>query len=108
MEYRGQIDEKEYDMRLDNLVDKGMSYVEARAHLGPPPYEMATTAYDHIEESLGGMAIVAALDSRIISDDDAIALIDDPQHYLPFVPKSNQQAEIDRIGRAQVRQAMAA
>ena len=108
MEYRGQTDEEAYDTQLDNLVDKGMSYVEARARLGPPPYEMITTLYDHIEKDLGGRAVAAAFDARIISDEAAIALIDDPQRYLPFVPKTEQQMIIDRDGRERVRQAMAA
>lgn len=107
MEYRGQTHEELYDTELENLVDKGMSYVEARAALGPPPYEMVTTPYDYIEEKLGGKAVAAALDSHG-NDEAAIALIDDPQRYLPLVRKSKEQVEIDRVGRERVRQAMAA
>lgn len=108
MERRGQTDEEVYDNRLDELVDKGMSYVEARGILGPPPYEMMRTPYDHIEVNLGGIAVSTFFDRRIISDEEAIRLIDEPQSSLPFVPKSDSQMAIDRIGREQVRRAMAA
>lgn len=112
MEYGNKTTEEDYDAQLEHLVDAcNMSYVEARAYLGSPPYEMIKTEYDSIEVAMGRQAtktLLEPLQPARISDSEAVGLIDDPQRYLTYYPKSDAQMRIDTIGRERVRKAMVA
>lgn len=101
------MDESEYDVQLERLVDTdSLSYDEARRLLGPPPYELAQET--EVYSSLARSAIELLLDEYDLANEPEAAFNDKVSAHVPYRRKSATQLKIDTAGRERVRRAMAA
>ena len=117
---RHHTDEEAYDTRLDSLVDSGLTYDEARARLGTPPYELVETtpSIDHAPESIRrrvGSAVVSVSPDYHRSrgpfgEEETVGLPGGkPLYFRPPEEAilSDEQVETNDRGLEKVRQALA-
>ena len=101
------MDEFEYDVQLERLVDNdSLSYEEARQLLGPPPYELAQVT--EVRSLLARSAIELLLDEYDLANEPEAAFNDRISAHVPYRRKSDTQLKIDTAGRERVRRAMVA
>lgn len=111
------IAEAAYDKALDDLVDKGRTYDEAREKLGPPPYEMADISVASSSRALG--TIAAAHTTRYVrrrrngngpqfGEEEGVGYPEGkPPYYQPYVPLSEEQKATNALGLERARRAIA-
>jgi hypothetical protein len=113
MEYQPQ-SEEEYTQQLDRLADTYGSYDEARKRLGPPPYDLYYTSPDGKSGPTIGVSVVHGTvrhhhggDGPQYGEEEVNYVDELPHYYQRYAGSpSDKQAEINRRGADQARQAL--